>query len=163
MRSRRAALLSRSTPACVPFPRNVGTFRLERFRGVPFRVNDSRRASSITAVSVLPFAAATFFASARRCGSSRTVVLICLKTYVPVINMSTDLAVATRNSSDFARAGVRIVDPFSVSEEKAPSGAFQQRSFFEVGGADRDRTDDLLNAIQALSQLSYSPTRSPHE
>src|SRR5437868_12023012 len=26
-----------------------------------------------------------------------------------------------------------------------------------VGGADRDRTDDLLNAIQALSQLSYSP------
>ena len=28
-----------------------------------------------------------------------------------------------------------------------------------VGGADRDRTDDLLNAIQALSQLSYSPTK----
>ena len=27
----------------------------------------------------------------------------------------------------------------------------------ENGGADRDRTDDLLNAIQALSQLSYSP------
>jgi hypothetical protein len=26
------------------------------------------------------------------------------------------------------------------------------------GGADRGRTDDLLNAIQALSQLSYSPT-----
>ena len=26
------------------------------------------------------------------------------------------------------------------------------------GGADRDRTDDLLNAIQALSQLSYIPT-----
>ena len=29
----------------------------------------------------------------------------------------------------------------------------------EFGGADRDRTDDLLNAIQALSQLSYGPTR----
>ena len=28
------------------------------------------------------------------------------------------------------------------------------------GGADRDRTDDLLNAIQALSQLSYSPDGS---
>lgn len=28
------------------------------------------------------------------------------------------------------------------------------------GGAKRDRTADLLNAIQALSQLSYSPTRS---
>jgi hypothetical protein len=27
------------------------------------------------------------------------------------------------------------------------------------GGAERDRTDDLLSAIQALSQLSYSPTR----
>ena len=26
------------------------------------------------------------------------------------------------------------------------------------GGANRNRTDDLLNAIQALSQLSYSPT-----
>jgi ribosomal protein S18 acetylase RimI-like enzyme len=28
------------------------------------------------------------------------------------------------------------------------------------GGADRSRTDDLLGAIQALSQLSYGPTRS---
>jgi hypothetical protein len=27
------------------------------------------------------------------------------------------------------------------------------------GGADRDRTGDLLTASQALSQLSYSPTR----
>ena len=29
----------------------------------------------------------------------------------------------------------------------------------EIGGADRDRTDDLLVANQALSQLSYSPSR----
>ena len=28
----------------------------------------------------------------------------------------------------------------------------------EAGGAERDRTDDLLNANQALSQLSYSPS-----
>ena len=28
-----------------------------------------------------------------------------------------------------------------------------------IGGADQDRTGDLLNAIQALSQLSYGPTR----
>ena len=28
-----------------------------------------------------------------------------------------------------------------------------------IGGAERDRTVDLLNAIQALSQLSYGPTR----
>ncbi len=27
------------------------------------------------------------------------------------------------------------------------------------GGAERDRTVGLLNAIQALSQLSYSPSR----
>ena len=29
-----------------------------------------------------------------------------------------------------------------------------------TGGAERDRTVDLLNAIQALSQLSYGPTGS---
>ena len=28
---------------------------------------------------------------------------------------------------------------------------------FKTGGAGRDRTGDLLNANQALSQLSYSP------
>ena len=27
----------------------------------------------------------------------------------------------------------------------------------EIGGATRDRTADLLHAMQALSQLSYSP------
>ncbi len=31
------------------------------------------------------------------------------------------------------------------------------RNPFLFGGANRDRTGDLLNAIQALSQLSYSP------
>jgi hypothetical protein len=29
-----------------------------------------------------------------------------------------------------------------------------------AGGAKRDRTADLLNAIQALSQLSYGPDRA---
>ncbi len=29
----------------------------------------------------------------------------------------------------------------------------------ENGGARRDRTDDLLHAMQALSQLSYGPTK----
>ena len=29
----------------------------------------------------------------------------------------------------------------------------------KLGGARRDRTADLLHAMQALSQLSYSPTR----
>jgi hypothetical protein len=29
----------------------------------------------------------------------------------------------------------------------------------EIGGASRDRTDDLFHAMEALSQLSYGPTR----
>src|SRR6185437_6515317 len=33
------------------------------------------------------------------------------------------------------------------------------RKVGESGGASRDRTDDLDNAIVALSQLSYGPTR----
>src|SRR4029077_2146860 len=37
----------------------------------------------------------------------------------------------------------------------APKGGFS--SPFEFGGARRNRTADLLNAIQALSQLSYGP------
>ena len=32
---------------------------------------------------------------------------------------------------------------------------------FLIGGARRDRTADLLNAIQALSQLSYGPVQKP--
>ena len=35
--------------------------------------------------------------------------------------------------------------------------ALQMRCRDEIGGASRDRTDDLLHAMQALSQLSYSP------
>ena len=37
------------------------------------------------------------------------------------------------------------------------------REDLEFGGARRNRTDDLFNAIEALSQLSYGPTldRSP--
>ena len=34
-------------------------------------------------------------------------------------------------------------------------------AFKRFGGADRDRTDDILLAKQALSQLSYSPTLAP--
>ena len=32
-----------------------------------------------------------------------------------------------------------------------------------VGGDKRDRTADLLNAIQALSQLSYTPTSRSYD
>jgi hypothetical protein len=36
----------------------------------------------------------------------------------------------------------------------------ENRSYIEIksGGARRDRTADLLHAMQALSQLSYGPT-----
>ncbi len=34
----------------------------------------------------------------------------------------------------------------------------KRRLFLENGGAKRDRTADLLHAMQALSQLSYSPS-----
>ncbi len=33
---------------------------------------------------------------------------------------------------------------------------------FDAGGAKRDRTADLLHAMQALSQLSYSPINERH-
>jgi hypothetical protein len=36
-------------------------------------------------------------------------------------------------------------------------GAGPLRGDRGLGGANRNRTDDLLNAIQALSQLSYGP------
>ncbi len=53
-------------------------------------------------------------------------------------------------------AGARGVRGFSaagVGREAAKPPAI------DSGGAERDRTVDLLNAIQALSQLSYGPTR----
>ncbi len=33
----------------------------------------------------------------------------------------------------------------------------KREAITNLGGANRDRTDDLYNAIVALSQLSYSP------
>ena len=51
-------------------------------------------------------------------------------------------------------AMVRRPVPHVVLTKKPAGGG---RFVTEHGGADRDRTDDLLNAIQALSQLSYSP------
>ena len=41
--------------------------------------------------------------------------------------------------------------------EAEPAKSFN--SLAEFGGARRNRTDDLFNAIEALSQLSYGPTR----
>ena len=46
----------------------------------------------------------------------------------------------------------------SVPNKKTDICALHRYLFFTtVGGAERDRTVDLLSARQALSQLSYSP------
>jgi hypothetical protein len=63
----------------------------------------------------------------------------------------------------FGFVGSRIVGngPSTPHREDAKTATFRPPFSGEVtrfGGAERDRTDDLLNAIQALSQLSYSPT-----
>src|SRR5664279_813953 len=44
-------------------------------------------------------------------------------------------------------------EAFHLSARRPPSGGLL------FGGANRDRTDDLLHAMQALSQLSYGPNR----
>src|SRR2546425_3278784 len=41
-----------------------------------------------------------------------------------------------------------------------PHSSYRCALSFRVGGGDRDRTDDLLLAKQALSQLSYTPDKN---
>jgi hypothetical protein len=52
------------------------------------------------------------------------------------------------------RPGLRRTTGATSFEAKPAAAVFR---LGEVGGAGRDRTGDLLNANQALSQLSYSP------
>ena len=54
---------------------------------------------------------------------------------------------------------------YVYSKWRGPAGAEAARTKVIIscmgkrsGGADRDRTDDLLHAMQALFQLSYGPT-----
>ena len=73
----------------------------------------------------------------------------------------------------FHRGNLRIDLLFTMSDNRPPrdkprSGNFLcmderdsarlDRGCHEVGGARRNRTDDLLLAKQALSQLSYGPS-----
>jgi hypothetical protein len=44
------------------------------------------------------------------------------------------------------------------SKDRGPSLRMRALTAAQTGGAGRDRTGDLLNANQALSQLSYSPS-----
>ncbi len=55
-----------------------------------------------------------------------------------------------------ASAGISLDTDFGDGWNAAP--VFFGALIDSIGGADRDRTDDLLNAIQALSHLSYGPT-----
>ena len=53
-----------------------------------------------------------------------------------------------------------MVPPLAVECQRTVRSAGNQRmDESEIGGAKRDRTADLLVANEALSQLSYSPTR----
>ncbi len=51
---------------------------------------------------------------------------------------------------------VQVAAGLCAEKEKGPCKA---RAFSVSGGARRDRTADLYNAIVALSQLSYGPRR----
>ena len=51
------------------------------------------------------------------------------------------------NQLSYAPSKIGTLDPVGDSNS----------SFHQYGGARRDRTDDLLNANQALFQLSYGP------
>ena len=51
---------------------------------------------------------------------------------------------------------------FEVKPPKSKRKSPENQWFSGLGGGDkRDRTADLLNAIQALSQLSYTPKFRP--
>jgi hypothetical protein len=49
------------------------------------------------------------------------------------------------------------LEPVASSLSGTRSNQLSYTPAFENGGGKRDRTDDLLNANQALSQLSYTP------
>ena len=55
------------------------------------------------------------------------------------------------------RDSVKHFNFLKCFNQSPTSSLFTITSYLEVGGDKRDRTADLLNAIQALSQLSYTP------
>ena|SRR5436309_1062319 len=52
---------------------------------------------------------------------------------------------------------------FIEDERESAAEILSEAEGPEIGGAGRDRTDDLIVANDALSQLSYSPTRVGNE
>ena len=59
------------------------------------------------------------------------------------------------------RDSVKHFNSLKCFNQSPTSSLFTITSYLEVGGDKRDRTADLLNAIQALSQLSYTPIFGP--
>ena len=53
--------------------------------------------------------------------------------------------------------GLSGLEPLTSPLSGVRSSQLSYRPVGEIGGAGRDRTGGLLNANQALSQLSYSP------
>jgi Phage integrase family len=62
---------------------------------------------------------------------------------------------ALEQLSQFARSNSRSITGFSMLK----SGCQSRQAIERIGGASRDRTDGLVVANDALSQLSYSPTQ----
>ena len=59
----------------------------------------------------------------------------------------------------YIMVGVTGVEPVTSSLSGMRSNQLSYTPpFLKNGGGKRDRTDDLLNANQALSQLSYTPS-----
>ena len=54
--------------------------------------------------------------------------------------------------------GVTGIEPVTSSLSGMRSNRLSYTPHLKNGGGKRDRTDDLLNANQALSQLSYTPS-----
>ena len=75
--------------------------------------------------------------------------------------MSTDIRFPKRldtTSTELLKNDELSAPPAQQTRAKHPTGCLALNFFTrEFGGANRDRTDDLLRARQALSQLSYGP------
>ena len=65
---------------------------------------------------------------------------------------------ATLGSISPALSQQIVVPPQFANQNDIYSQSILNCTDLPNGGADRDRTDDLMNAIHALSQLSYGPT-----
>ncbi len=74
-------------------------------------------------------------------------------------------ALRSRHLVCLAPVPPQFLQPLKLKTERPASGEagrFRLNPKILFGGAREDRTPDLLNAIQALSHLSYDPTGEKH-